>query len=217
MQISKVKSAIELLRSTIQDRSCVPQQVYDKKFQVDMIVIKDTDNNQLGVVVVGGNKALQFLTRDVTSDELMLLAPHTKLPLKPLPFKGKQWGDGEASALLNGKGFATLEQNAPYMLPLMRPDGGELPVLFTVAQLMHEDASLDFSTSVTRRIARYFIHSKEPTTSDTAEDYLVNRDNFLLKWFEWEHWVLYRSEFVLTTDKMVDAFVLLAQDNYNFN
>jgi hypothetical protein len=202
------KKALDVFRERV---LITPEKPYNRKYGVVLTKIIE-DGTAVGVTIEGGYLARFYLLGSMDSSYLDLLACHSKKKMQMLPIKGKFWRQETVISTLSPSMSIS---DAEYMVSkTTKEQGNGAVLLFTALQLLEEDNEKDFGTEVYEKLKRYFNETKMPPDNPTsAPGFIKSPEEADQKWNEWSRWSVTEEVFELTTEKHVDAFLQIADNN----
>jgi len=202
------KKALDVFRERV---LTTPEKPYNRKYGVVLTKIIE-DGTVVGVTIEGGFLARSYLLSTMNSTYLDLLACQSKKRLEMLPIRGKFWKQESVISTLSPSMSIS---DANYMVSkTTKEQGNGAVLLFTALQLMEVDSEKDFGTEVFEKLKRFFKETKMPPDDpSSASGYIKSPEEADQKWNEWSRWSVTEEVFELTTEKHVDAFLQIAENN----
>ena len=202
------KKALDFFRERV---LTTPEKPYNRKYGVVLTKIIE-DGTAVGVTIEGGYLARSYLLSSMNSSYLDLLACHSKKKMEMLPIKGKFWRQETVISTLSPSMSIS---DAEYMVSqTTKEQGNGAVLLFTALQLLEEDNEKDFGTEVYEKVKRFFNETKmPPDDQSSASGFIKSAEQAHQKWNEWSRWTVTEEVFELTTEKEVDAFLQIADNN----
>jgi len=202
------KKALDVFRERV---LTTPEKPYNRKYGVVLTKIIE-DGTAVGVTIEGAYLARSYLLGSLNSTYLDLLTCQSKKKLDMLPIKGKFWRQETVISTLSPSMSIS---DADYMVSkTTKEQGNGAVLLFTALQLLQEDGEKDFGINVYDKVKRFFNETKmPPDDQSSAFGFIKSAEQAQQKWNEWSRWTITEEVFELTTEKQVDAFLEIAENN----
>ena len=202
------KKALDVFRERV---LTTPEKPYNRKYGVVLTKIIE-DETAVGVTIEGGFLARSYLLGSINATYLDLLACQSKKKLEMLPIRGKFWRQESVISTLSPSMSIS---DANYMVSkTTKEQGNGAVLLFTALQLLEEDSEKDFGAEVYEKVKRFFNETKmPPDDQSSASGFIKSAEQAHQKWNEWSPWTVTEEVFELTTEKQVNAFLQIADNN----
>ena len=202
------KKALDIFRAKI---LTTPEKGYNRKYGVVLTKVIQ-DGNAVGVTIEGAYLARSYLLGSMNSTYLDMLACESKKKLDMLPIRGKFWKQDNVISVLSSP--LNISDVDYLVSKTTKEPGNGAVLLFTALQLLEEDEEKDFGTELYDKVRRFFAETKMPPDDlSSASGFIKSTEQAQQKWAEWSRWTITEEVFELTTERQVDAFLEIAENN----